>query len=713
MLMPPADTMIGQEFAGYRIERLLGRGGMATVYLAADSRLGRNVALKVLTSDAGDDTRFRDRFIRESQAAAALDHPNIIPIFQAGESDGTLFIAMRYVKGTDLKALIRREGRLDPGRTLSIISQVAMALDAAHESGLVHRDVKPANILVAEGAGQDGADHVYLSDFGLAKNSASNTGLTQTGQFIGTLDYIAPEQIEGKPIDGRVDVYALAGVLFECLTGKAPFDRESSASIMYAHLLEPPPSLHALRPDLPAGIDAVVTTGMAKKREDRYPTARALAAAARAVLSGSAAPLAAAASATSETRAATAPAPVPQPPPAFVAPPIAPPAVPAPAGSPAAPVVRRVDTPVAIPVPPGPPRRVGHRRSKTPFVIAGVLVAALAAGGTVFALTSSPAVSNALPPSPTHAAGHPTPKPGTPGPATAPASPGAPALSAAGLPSARVNYTLGYDPVSSQLLLVDGTNGTGGQGQGAGGTLRETWAWDGHQWTQATGSSPGVILGSAAVDPAGHLALIGGTDSGAFFGTFDGTGWKSAAGPPTPLLNEVMAAYHDSLVVVGSDQGGDDFVVVQQGGSWHAVDPPAGGFGGIETMATDPVTDRLLGITYTGRTWSFDGGAWTELHPKDAPPPLVGPSATQVMATDAKLGRIVLLAPQVDKPGKATTWIWDGGDWRRQTVVEPPDADVKQIAWDPGINALVVVIQDAGAMQMWTGNGDDWTRLPG
>lgn len=275
------DPRVGTELAGYRIERVLGRGGMSIVYLAEHLRLHRKVALKVLSPELSEDEGFRTRFIRESEAAASLDHPNIIPIFEAGEVGTVLYIAMRYVKTTDLAVLVAEEGPLEPLRVVTIIEQAASALDSAHAEGLVHRDVKPANLLIATHAGPGGADHVYLSDFGLTKRQATKSGLTRTGSFMGTLDYVPPEQIKGQDLDGRSDQYALACVTYQCLTGRVPFDQADEAAVLFAHLSEPPPSATEVRPDLPAAIDAVITRGMAKEPGDRYPTCSALADAAR------------------------------------------------------------------------------------------------------------------------------------------------------------------------------------------------------------------------------------------------------------------------------------------------------------------------------------------------------------------------------------------------------------------------------------------------
>jgi len=253
--------LAGPQLAGYRVGELLGRGSMGDVYRADDVRLGRSVALKVLVPGLGAE----DGLLRESRLAAGLDHPNVIPIFEAGDDDGRLFIAMRYVAGGDLRALLRRESKLTPARAIAIAAQVADALDAAHRRGLVHRDVKPSNVLLDDA---DGREHCYLADFGLTQRAAEADHAD--GHLVGTVAYVAPEQIRGDPIDGRADQYALAGLLFECLTGTAPFDGRSDVAVIFAHLEEPVPPASGRDPSLPAAIDAVLARGMAKDPGERF-----------------------------------------------------------------------------------------------------------------------------------------------------------------------------------------------------------------------------------------------------------------------------------------------------------------------------------------------------------------------------------------------------------------------------------------------------------
>ena len=279
--MPIAGDRTGTELLHYRIEILLGRGGMGEVYRAEDLRLKRRVALKLLPPGLAEDDRFRARFLRESELAASIEHPGIVPIYEAGEVDGQLYLAMRYVAGTDLKKLLRREGALAPVRALGLVGQVADALDAAHERGLVHRDVKPSNILIAQHGGRE---HCYLADFGLTKKSGSQSGVSVTGDVVGTVDYVAPEQIRGDRVDGRADVYSVGCLVYECLTGEAPFSRPSELATVYAHLEDAPPKVSTRRRELPVAIDGVVEKALAKSPEDRYASGGELVEAARAAV---------------------------------------------------------------------------------------------------------------------------------------------------------------------------------------------------------------------------------------------------------------------------------------------------------------------------------------------------------------------------------------------------------------------------------------------
>ena len=262
-------TPVGTEVGRYRLESVIGRGGMAIVYQAEDLRLGRRVALKVLAPELAESPDFRERFLRESRFAAGLEHPNIVPIYEAGDADGLLYIAMRYLPDGDLNKLLAKEGRLAPAEVVAIGSQVAAALDTAHAVGLVHRDVKPANILIGSRGDAEHPPHVYLSDFGLIKRSSSMSAMTATGRFLGTMNFAAPEQIRGEPLDARSDVYALGCVLYQCLTGSAPFVRDDQAALLWAHLSQAPPRLASTHADL-AAADPVVAKALAKNPDDRY-----------------------------------------------------------------------------------------------------------------------------------------------------------------------------------------------------------------------------------------------------------------------------------------------------------------------------------------------------------------------------------------------------------------------------------------------------------
>jgi serine/threonine-protein kinase PknK len=273
-----AGLETGSRLAGYSIEGEIGRGAMGWVYRARHLRLARTAALKVLAPSLAEDSTFQERFIRESQLIAAIEHPNIVPIYDAGEVDGLLYIAMRYVEGIDLKTLIAQRRRLDLEETLAIVEQAAAALDAAHARDLVHRDVKPANILV-----ESEPKRAFLADFGIAMQ-AHGSGLTQPGLFLGTIDYAPPEQLKGERVGPAVDIYALGCVLYECLAGSPPFAKETDFAVAHAHLLDPPPNVTTTRPDLPASLHGVIETALAKDQNDRYASCGELVAAVRTVL---------------------------------------------------------------------------------------------------------------------------------------------------------------------------------------------------------------------------------------------------------------------------------------------------------------------------------------------------------------------------------------------------------------------------------------------
>jgi serine/threonine-protein kinase len=280
------DSPTGSVVAGLLVGPEIGRGAMGAVYLA-ESEDGGRVALKLLAPELAHDERFRRRFLREASLAAGLDHPHAVRTIGAGEDRGRLYLALAYVDGSDLRDVLRRERRLEPARAVELVGQAGEALDAAHAAGLVHRDVKPGNVLVAE---QEGREHAYVCDFGLARHVSSVGSLTGDRGFVGTVDYVAPEQIAGEPVDGRADVYALGCVLFECLTGARPFERDSELAVVFAHLNEPPPRVTDARPELPAAFDGVIARALAKSPAERFPSCAALAAAAADALRGCIAP---------------------------------------------------------------------------------------------------------------------------------------------------------------------------------------------------------------------------------------------------------------------------------------------------------------------------------------------------------------------------------------------------------------------------------------
>ena len=272
------DPHLGRVVAGYRIEERIGRGGMGLVYRAEHLNLRRRAAIKIIAPELAEASGFRERFNREARIAAALQHPNIVTVYDAGEEDGLLYLAMQYIEGNDLSAVLRSQGRLRPYRALDVCRQVAAALDAAHGQGLIHRDVKPANVLI-EGR------TAFLTDFGLTKRiEGTRTQLTKAGDVVGTIHYVAPEQIEGARVDARTDIYSLGCLVYHCLSGELPFARDTDVAVIYAHLSEEPPRLTSVRPELPGGLDAVIAKALEKSPERRFQSCADLMSAARAVI---------------------------------------------------------------------------------------------------------------------------------------------------------------------------------------------------------------------------------------------------------------------------------------------------------------------------------------------------------------------------------------------------------------------------------------------
>lgn len=264
------DQRVGAEIAGYIIEDAIGRGGMGVVYRATRLKDSQRVALKLMLPELAANIDFRDRFMDEAEVTPFIDHPNIVPIYESGEADGELFIAMKLIDGMDMKRLIRQETRLTPRRAMDLLGQTASALDAAHEHGIVHRDVKPQNIMVSKRLEQ--TEQVFLTDFGLIRPVGSESTASRTGQIFGSIQYMSPEQIEGSGDDGRGDVYSLACVAYECLTGVIPFERPNEVGVIWAHIHDDPPRVTDVVSNLPGGLNSVIRQGMAKHPDDRFLT---------------------------------------------------------------------------------------------------------------------------------------------------------------------------------------------------------------------------------------------------------------------------------------------------------------------------------------------------------------------------------------------------------------------------------------------------------
>jgi serine/threonine-protein kinase len=679
----------GSLVAGYRLEALVGTGGMAVVFRARDVRLDRLVALKILDpARARDDPAFRQRFFAESRAAAKVDDPHIIPVYEADEANGVLFIAMRFVHGGDLRRVLEREGALSPARAAEFISPVASALDAAHAAGLVHRDVKPANILVDAREGRP--DHVYLSDFGIAKAVASSVSLT--GQvFIGTADYAAPEQIDGKAVDGCTDQYALACVAYRLLTGSPPFERDQALAVMVAHLHAPPPSVVARRPHLPGAVDKVLARGMAKSPDQRYESCGDFADALRKALGLT--PYRPSMPATIPTRpqhSATAPSEIPSPEAAANGTPAYPayraatvtfqPPGGGPAGvteTPAADLVTGPDHP-SRPGRPGlaaghgaRPRMTARRRRQVWRVVrVGVpaaIIVTVGVGAAVITLTGKPEVAVDR---------------GNQGSASA-------ALTASTFP--------GY-PGQRGTVTVRSIASDGGAQQAVGSADGHPAIWrrgaDG-AWTLVSAASPAVYqrpgvenLTGVAHGPAGWIA-VGDVVSGAvrrpvIMTSADGVAWQpldslAAFAGPGSYVTGVTAGPNGYVIVGKHDSAGRTFAAMWWSAdlrSW--VQGSNGGLDGrLKSSTVDAVTATPAGFVAAGThgtspaIWtSADGRHWT-VHDMAAP---AGAAASMLRLVTVNGSRVVAAGYAVSRAGDIPIVVVsaDGGQHWRQIVLKAP-----------------------------------------
>ena len=644
-----ASFAAGSRVAGYRLEAPVGQGGMAVVFRAFDERLERQVALKILAPAVASDEAFRRRFIRESRMAAAVDDPHIIPVFEAGDADGVLFIAMRYVPGGDARTLVQRAGPLPAARAAGIISAAASALDAAHAAGLVHRDVKPANMLVDARPGRP--DHVYLSDFGLTKAAVSSVGLTSAGQFLGTLDYSAPEQIEGRPVDGRTDEYALACAAFELLSGAPPFVRDEGMAVAYAQVSAPPPRLTSLRPDLHQAADAVLARAMAKSPGDRYPTCREFADALRAAIGLPAYH--------SDPRTASPPG---HPPTeiAYIGSPSADPVTAPPAASPPGPV-------------PGPapgemtgPERDKRRRRAGLAGAAAVAVLAAAGGVTAIVLTGASAPGSGR-------SGGDSSRPPRTGPTSRPATglassatPGSastpgPAARAARAP--RIVVTLadpGGQHVNSVAFSPDGREVATGDANG-----------NAYLWSAATGQRTSILptgdkVFAVAFSPDGTLVATG--DKNGSTGV-----WSAATGsllttirdPGGTAVNSVAFSPDGQTLATGDENGHTYLWRISAAGRTArptgTLTDPAGV--GIWAVAFSPDGARLATGDYNGSTY-----AWNVASPGAAPAgPYTMPGGDYVTAVAFSPDSATLATADYN----GNTYLWNLSAGGRFVIGEP------------------------------------------
>jgi serine/threonine protein kinase len=644
---PLAGFRTGSPLAGYRLERQVGAGGMAVVFRARDEQLDRLVALKILAPALASDEEFRLRFIAESRAVAAVDDPYIIPVYDAGEVDGVLFIAMRFVQGGDLHQVLEREGALSPGRVAGFISPVASALDAAHRAGLVHRDVKPGNILIDRG--EDRPDHVYLSDFGVAKAVAS-AGLTGPGFFVGTPDYAAPEQIQGRPVDGRADQYALACVAFQLLTGVLPFRVDQGLPVLLAHVSTAPPSLTTHRPGLPGAVDHVMARAMAKDPDERYASCLAFADALREALGLS--PF-------DPEGPATAPV-IPRP------------AVPA----------SYADTLAPAKVPPGPgtailarPVTAWVRRHRLPAI--ALACAGLAAIGTAAFVAASPAKLRATAP------------PGISATSPVASRPAHPATSAS--PASTVNYR----SVAIKLPAPHAGKGIDSLAFGLGGTAlaiadsKQVCLWDVVTSTGCRTSSDVTSATAVTFSSDGKTLAVGGQGGRvALFKASTMTLITYFSDPGSDGVLSVAFSPDGKTVAAGDDNGNAYLWDVATGKAVTVADP---GSLGVKTVAFSPDGKTLAAGDFNASVYLWDAASGKRARTLTDPG---GKSVNSIaFARDGK----TLAAG--DFNGRTYLWNVVTGAVVR-TYTDPVSEGVNAVAFSPD-GGLLVTADENGAIFLW------------
>jgi serine/threonine protein kinase len=691
----------GSRVGGYLIEERLGRGGMAVVFRARDQRLGRMVALKVLAPALSEDAEFRERFIRESRAAAAVDDAHIIPVFEAGENGGVLFIAMRYVAGGDVRSLLRRSGPLPAWRAAAIVSPVASALDAAHAAGLVHRDVKPANMLVETRPGRP--DHVYLSDFGVSKGAATSVGLTGSGLLLGTPDYISPEQIAGQAVDGRADQYSLACTAFELLTGTLPFPRDHGMAVIYAHVSEPPPLLSSRLPQSPPAADAVLAKGMAKNVADRYRSCHEFAESLRSALG--VAPY--------ETHLAT--------------------------GGSGTASGERIVTVVVPEPPPGPAMSQGDTQTFSPRRQASRLEepgsgpddqtatvpahfhhsrlyrqTAAVAGGLVIvaAVAVSLLATRSAPP-----ATHPRAPAGSPSPRAPTRSPSPRAPTSSPPPSVRYVFSSHTAPVATGgnlagIAVVPGTTAAWAVGWNLA-QASMIYHWDGTTWSPSPspGLGPGSLLYAVAATSATDVWAVGSVGDSGLIEHWNGTAWTAVPAPQPPPANTltgVAAPSPTSAWAVGYTYSGTNgnpdwqcLIEHWDGTAWTQVPIPNTGGTLTAVTATSPTNAWAVGSTDTGTgvgnllILHWNGAAWTR-----APVPAIQGDLNAVTATSPTNAWAV---------GTAVILHWDGTTWNDVVAPTVTDGLTNQYTGVTAASPTSAWAVDFGSVFHW--NGTAWQQV--